>query len=671
MTDELRCSDAELSDHVSVVRFFHPVDIVYEVRLNVRSILLCCLLSGVLSGPTSGEAFGQDGEPSVSDSEVLELVLKDTPRPDYNSAVPSMISGRVLLHDGGKTSGAKDVSVTDGYSVVRTDATGNYTLKPDRQAVFVYITRPAGYDVQGTWYKPLSGRVDFDLKAAVGNEDEYIFVHVTDTHVSQSLRSLKGLSRFVREVNELEPKPRFVVNSGDLLNLHKALVSSPESGRADFRNYVGIMNHLIMPHYSVAGDHTDSSYRMDQFPRGDHRCGKALYWEFLGPNFFSFEYGRIHFVSVDFGYHLGQKQIQVNGKKLEYPTNQVQPMHVQWLNQDMARRTEGSFVVTTSEADLGKHCPDFDQMAREHDIRLQLTGDIHVVSHKKRSVPYRSGGALAGCWWNPKAEQLCPDLSAQGYLVYHVKGEKLDHFYKGLGQRVAIVSHRAGAPLQGEVKVQAHLVQPDRDESLEFSLDGNEWTPMQEIGRPFYRALYESTFDTRSLADGLLTFRVRSSSGEVRIREFVIANQRDSAPGDAGAELTFSVGSETGWTTHKAPTGKVDVLLNERFVGTLDAAARRKYSFTIPAASLQKANVLTFQFVEPTDGMSLNNPVLTFQKTPIRDPRDTALRRVRTAHWGKDAVDWGGFIVGSAAPPDETPFHRKQNRFCFVLSTKP
>ena len=125
-------------------------------------------------------------------------------------------------------------------------------------------------------------------------------MHVTDTHVSSNPRSQQGLSRFVREVNALSPKPRFVVNSGDLLNLHKALISKPESGHRDFRTYVGIMNHLTMPHYNVAGDHTDSSYRIKQFPRGDHRCGKPLYWEYLGPHFFSFEYGKIHFSSIDF-----------------------------------------------------------------------------------------------------------------------------------------------------------------------------------------------------------------------------------------------------------------------------------------------------------------------------------------------------------------------------------
>lgn len=239
-------------------------------------------MSGVLSESSSGVAIGQDRESTGSLPDVLELLFEETPRPDYDSSAPAVISGRVLLHVGGKTSGAKHVSVTDGYSVVKTNARGAYTLKPNPQAVFVYITRPAGYDVQGTWYKPLSDRVDFDLQAAERNEDEYIFVHVTDTHVSQSPRSLKGLSRFVREVNSLTPQPRFIVNSGDLLNLHKALLNTPEAGRDDFRSYVGIMNHLTMPHYSVAGDHTDSSYRLDQFPRGDHRCGKALYWSFLG-----------------------------------------------------------------------------------------------------------------------------------------------------------------------------------------------------------------------------------------------------------------------------------------------------------------------------------------------------------------------------------------------------
>ena len=638
----------------------------------MRPILIfCCLVNGVLLPWTISVAVGQDAASPQSGTEILDLLLRETPQPDYDAAVPTRISGRVLLHTPAGISGAEGISVTDGYTVVTTDAQGVYTLKPNQHAVFIYITRPAGHNVQGSWYKPLAASVDFRLNPAPADEDEYIFVHVTDTHISQSRRSLVGLSRFVREVNALTPQPRFVVNSGDLLNLHKALLSTPAAGQADFRNYVGIMNHLAMPHYNVSGDHTDSSYRLDQFPRGDHRCGKPLYWEHLGPHFFSFEYGRIHFVSVDFGYHLGQRQIPVNGKQLQYPTNQVQPMHAEWMRQDMGHRSAGTFVVTTSEADLGEHCPEFAQIAAQHDIRLQLTGDIHVVSHKTRSVPYRTGGALAGCWWNPKAEQLCPDLSPHGYLIYRVKAEQLEHFYKGLGQRVAIVSHRVGAPLIGRFALKAHLVQPRPNESLEYSLNGTDWIPMTQVDRPFYRTVYQATVNSTSLPNGLLTFRVRSTSGEVRTREFVIANDQDRAPVQAEALLSFSVGSESGWTTHKAPDRKVDVVFNETVVGTIEPDVRRNYSFMIPAACLRTANVLKFRFADPDDGMSLGSPVLTLENTLIRDPRDVALRRVRTAHWGDAAVDWGGFIVGNAAPPDETPFHRRQDLFCFVLDTTP
>ncbi len=625
---------------------------------------------------------GSDDQPrgpvnSQGQPEVLDLIIKETPKPDYDSPAPAQVSGRVLLRtvagsgprSGEEISGVQGVSVTDGYSVVKTDAQGRYTLKPNKDSVFVYITRPAGHDVRGDWYKPLADRVDFELQAALQGEEDYIFVHVTDTHVSRNIRSHQGLTRFVQEVNALSPRPRFVVNSGDLLDLHKALISKPESGQRDFRAYVGIMNHLTMPYYNVAGDHTDSSYRIEQFPRGDHRCGKPLYWEYLGPHFFSFEYGKIHFASIDFGYHLGQRQIPIGGKLLEYPTNQVQPMHLEWIKQDLAQRTRGTFVVTTSEADLGKHCSGFERIAREHDIRLQLVGDSHVVTHKARSVPYRSGGALAGCWWNAKTRQLCPDLSPQGYLIYRVKGDKLEHFYKGLGQRIAITSHRVGAPLRGRVEIQAHLVHPRPGETLQYTVGGKSWHAMQEVGRPFYRALYSAAIDTSSLPDGLAEFAVRSTlSDEVRPRKFVVVNGDESSRFAADATLTFAVSPATSWTTPRAPAAKVDVLFNGKRVGVLAPGARQKYSFVIPAAGLRSVNTLSFRFTLPSDGFSFGSPQLTLGGKVFRDPRDDAIRQVRLAHWGDDAEDWGGFIAGAAEPPDESPFHRRQNVFCFLVA---
>jgi calcineurin-like phosphoesterase family protein len=597
------------------------------------------------------------------DQPVLKLIVKDTPKPNYGKPVPKKVSGRVTLRT--KGAGVGGVSVTDGYSVVKTDAQGAYTLTPSQDAVFIYITRPAGYDMAGDWYKPVAAKVDFMLEPAAGDEAEYIFVHVTDTHIHSARSGLAGLSRFVREVNAFTPKPAFVVNSGDLLSLHKALVSSAATGRAWFRNYVGIMNHLSVPYYNVAGDHTDSCYRIEEFPRGDHRCGKPLYWEHLGPHFFSFEYGKIHFVSVDFGYHLGKRKIRVGGKDLEYPTNGVQPMHVKWLKQDMAGRTKGSFVVTTSESDLTRFCPGFLEMAKQHDVRLQLTGDDHVVAYNPRPVPYRTGGSLSGCWWNPKSKGLCPDLSPQGYLVYRVTGEEMECFYKGLGRRVEIVSPRMGAPWQGRVTVRAHIVQPKPSEALQYSLDGKDWKAMPEAAQPFLRSVHETTVDTTSLPDGLVDFRVRiAPDGESRSRPFVIANGRPPAPAGGDASVAFQVSPNS--HVRKAPGGKVDVILNDKVIGTLAPKARKKYTFRIPASGLRKANILSFRFARPGDDMGLSSPILTFQGEPIEDPRDTALKQVRTSHWGPKSADWGGFVAGNGSLR-EGPFARKQDVFCFIL----
>ncbi|MCA9023094.1 MAG: hypothetical protein KDA74_23255, partial [Planctomycetaceae bacterium] len=411
-------------------------------------------------------------------------------------------------------------------------------------------------------------------------------------------------------------------------------------------------------------------YRLNEFPRGHHLCAKPLYWEYLGPHFFSFEYGKIHFVSVDYSYHLGKRKLKVNGKTLDYPTLQVQPMHTAWMNQDMKQRSPGTYVVTTSEHDLTEYCPGFLEMALQHDIRFQLVGDDHIVTEKTLPVPFRTGGALAGCWWNPKANELCPDLSPQGYLIYRVVGEKLDCFYKGLGQRIAIDSPRIGADWQGKTEVQAHLVQPQPGEFLEYTLNGTDWRPMQETGQPFYRKQYAVSVDSLSVPDGYLNFQVRSNlTSEICNRQFVVANGKEPASIRADAVLKLSVGPRSSNAKNQqAPSGKVEVIFNDHSVGVIAEQARKSYTFPIKAELLRRANTLSFRFSDPDDGMSLGSPVLEIKESVLRDPRDTAIRKIRTAHWGNAAADWGGYLVGESPTLVENPFQRKQSRFCFVLN---
>nr|WP_044237946.1 hypothetical protein [Gimesia maris] len=103
-------------------------------------------------------------------------------------------------------------------------------------------------------------------------------------------------------------------------------------------------------------------------------------------------------------------------------------------------------------------------------------------------------------------------------------------------------------------------------------------------------------------------------------------------------------------------------------MGQIQPQTPQTYSFPIPGSNLKAANLLEFQVSEEDDGMSLNSPLLTVQGNRVYDPRDAAIREIRTGHWGQGAADWGGFLVGTSAQLEESPFQRKQNEFCFVLT---
>ncbi|GAG92433.1 unnamed protein product, partial [marine sediment metagenome] len=267
----------------------------------------------------------------------------------------------------------------------------------------------------------------------------------------------------------------------------------------------------------------------------------------------------------DLVYHLGKRQIG----KLEYPSHELQPVHAKWMRQDMANRTKGTFVVTASEKDLTDRCTGFPEMAKQHDIRLQLIGDDHIVAYKKHFVPHRIAGSLSGCWWNTKCMDLCPDLEPRGYEVYRVSGENIERFTKGLGQRVKILSPRLGKAVKGSVVIKAHVFQPKQNESLLYSLNGKDWKLMSETSRPFYRAVFEATVDSTSLADGIVNLQIKSSlTGEIRAHDIVAANNIAPIALQNDAVLSFIVG-KVRQIKNKAPVDKVEVIFNDKVIGAI------------------------------------------------------------------------------------------------------
>jgi len=85
--------------------------------------------------------------------------------------------------------GIPGVVVSRGSTLAVTDANGRYVLPdavglPAEGTEFVVLTRPAGFDC-ARWYRPRVG--DFALRRRARDGSSFVFAHVTDAHLSDSL----------------------------------------------------------------------------------------------------------------------------------------------------------------------------------------------------------------------------------------------------------------------------------------------------------------------------------------------------------------------------------------------------------------------------------------------------------------------------------------------------
>jgi len=127
--------------------------------------------------------------------------------------------------------------------------------------------------------------------------DSFSFVQISDTHIytsSQaippSFKEFKGdenhaerLRVAVKEINRMQPKPAFVIATGDLVHedVEKGLTWPNLEGYKLFKE---IMEQLTMPWYPVPGNHDQSE----------------AYKKILGfPPCYSFDYGNCHFIVLD------------------------------------------------------------------------------------------------------------------------------------------------------------------------------------------------------------------------------------------------------------------------------------------------------------------------------------------------------------------------------------
>lgn len=256
-----------------------------------------------------------------------------------------MPTGQVV--ERGSENPLPDVVVSDGLAVTRTQSDGSFSFPARDDAEFVFLTAPSSHRaLQSGWFAPVRDGAASSLRLELeqrpeGVADGCTFAQVTDLHVSvdegarlrpmieAGIVSPPGIhmtgetsAAHLRADLELvvdRARPDFIAATGDLADY-----GQPEELEA----YRGAITGLAVPVASVPGNHDHlsvlnrtaidaffSTWRPEDTPGldagaafqravfgGDWRrpdSGRSPWRDVIGPLYFSFDWGGVHFVAYD------------------------------------------------------------------------------------------------------------------------------------------------------------------------------------------------------------------------------------------------------------------------------------------------------------------------------------------------------------------------------------
>jgi hypothetical protein len=272
------------------------------VRLWIAWALLCLAAAGVRTQP----------QPSVTG-----VVFEDTNRDGQRDPGERGLAG---------------IAVSNQREVVRTAADGSYSL-PHPAYGIAFVSLPDGYAaVENFWRRVSSSanRVDFAL-APRPTSGSFTFIHASDTHVSaQNIGRLQQLRAIVER-----QRPDFVLVTGDLVR--DALRVGEAEARGYYDLYTQEVRRFPVPVWSVPGNHEifGIERHLSLVSSSHPLYGKGMYRDRLGPDYYSFNYGGVHFVGLD----------SVDIADLWY-YGHVDGVQLKWLEADLAAVPTGMPVVT-------------------------------------------------------------------------------------------------------------------------------------------------------------------------------------------------------------------------------------------------------------------------------------------------------------------------------------
>ena len=398
------------------------------------------ILEGVPSG--SSVALGGGLEATTTNRMLLDDVvitidaLKDAP------AEP-MAEGVVKYSDG---TPAEGVVVSDGFTAVKTDAEGKYSIKPHQDTWYIYYSVPADCQVEVnqygqpaffTKYNESVTTYNFTLtKLSGGKENKFSLFCLADPQCKNATQRNRFNNESVPDIKahaQTKSDPCYGVTLGDVAYSEGS--RNCEAQMPYLRTHMSKSN-IGMPIFQTMGNHdytyfyTNNPISADETSSTYNIKAQRVFEECFGPIDYSWNRGDAHIVCM--------RNMQWNSTTSagDY-TMMFTDEQYNWLKQDLSFVPKDKLVIFCVHIPLtnskNKNVQNVISLLKQYKEAHIMSGHTHYM----RNEPTLSGGvyehvhaAVCGTWWYSNVNgDGCPN----GYGVYDIEGNTIKNwYYKGV-----------------------------------------------------------------------------------------------------------------------------------------------------------------------------------------------------------------------------------------------
>ncbi|WP_195655881.1 calcineurin-like phosphoesterase C-terminal domain-containing protein [Bacteroides sp. 1001136B_160425_E2] len=378
--------------------------------------------------------------------------------------------------------GIPGIVVTDGIDCMLTDQQGQYTLPPNRDVRFIYLSTPSGYlpkteQTLPVFYQKLDpakqGVYDFELVRNLQNEINHLFLVQADAQVT-SEDDVKAYAKYLQDMKEyIRPytgkKEVFGIDCGDIVGDTPSLYPS----------YINTVSSLEIPIYRTIGNH-DMTYGGRTF-----EYSYRTFESYFGPIYYSFNKGNAHYIVLDNCFYVNRDYQYIG---------YIDERTFQWLEKDLSYVPKDKlvFVVmhipSSLEKKLRYNTLDQDETVNTAALYELLEGyNAHIISghtHFNVNVCFNDSlmehntAAVCGTWWRA---DINVDGTPRGYGVYEVDGNQVKWIYKSAGypKEYQLHVYPAGSSDEHPSDIIANVWNWDEQWKVEWYENGKRMGEMQ------------------------------------------------------------------------------------------------------------------------------------------------------------------------------------------------